>query len=145
MAKISAHGAIIGTVYFTTSAKRYMSDGVILVNKGFGWKLGPKIKPGVTPQQAFENQKRVSEEYAAKNPALIAYRSKLHALAGMDKRWKLHASIELMPNDYDGVWSETCDGYGDNVHADIEEVADLCRAYERAFEAKKEAKEAITA
>ena len=35
MAKISAHGREIGTVYFTTSAKRYMSDGKVLKNIGF--------------------------------------------------------------------------------------------------------------
>ena len=139
MAKISAHGAIIGTVYFTTAAKRYMSDGVILVNKGFGWKLGPKLKPGVNPQQAFENQKLHAEEYAANNPALTAYRKKLHALAGMDKRWKLHAAVTMMPNDYDGVWSECCDGYGDNIHADVNEIADLCRAYQWALQSQNEA------
>ena len=39
MAKISAHGREIGTVYFTTSAKRYMSDGV------GGARVAARLKP----------------------------------------------------------------------------------------------------
>jgi hypothetical protein len=39
MAKISAHGSVIGTVEYLTKAKRYMSDGVILKNSGFGWEI----------------------------------------------------------------------------------------------------------
>lgn len=56
MAKLSVHGKEIGTVYLTTKAKRYMSDGKILVNQGFGWKLGPKLKPGVTVEDAYQHQ-----------------------------------------------------------------------------------------
>ena len=52
MAKISAHGAIVGTVEYVTRAKRYMSDGVILKNDGFGWKLYGKVKPHLTPAEA---------------------------------------------------------------------------------------------
>jgi hypothetical protein len=28
------------------------------------------------------------------------------------------------------VWSECCDGYSDNIHADVDEIAKLCRLYE---------------
>ena len=54
----------------------------------------------------------------------------LHSLAGVGKAWKLHACVQLMHNDVDGVWSECCDGYSDNVHADVDEIAKLCRLYE---------------
>ena len=50
-------------------------------------------------------------------------------MAGLSKRWKLEAAVSMMPEDPDGVWSEACDGYCDNVHADIDEVAHLCRLY----------------
>lgn len=133
MAKVSAHGEIIGTVYFTTKAKRYMSDNTILVNNGQGWKLGPKLKAGVTAQTAFNNQVAKQAEFLAAQPEVAAYRKALHSLAGMSLRWKLHMAIQMMPEDCDGVWSECCDGYGDNVHADIDEIADLCRLY-RAIE-----------
>jgi hypothetical protein len=38
-----------------------------------------------------------------------------------------------MPDDCDGVWSEACDGYGDNVSADVDEVAQLCALYKLAL------------
>ena len=127
MAKCSAHGTEVGTVFFTASAKRYMSDGVILKNIGFGWKLYAKAKNSAADSYsaAVETQKA----FLAARPALAEYRRKLHKLAGMNTRWKLHSCIELLHDDPDGVWSECCDGYGDNVHADCDEVSEVCRAY----------------
>jgi hypothetical protein len=29
----------------------------------------------------------------------------------------------------DGIWSEVCDGYGDNVHASVEEIEHLVKLY----------------
>ena len=132
MAKLCAHGETIGTVFFTTSAKRYMSDGVILKNKGFGWKLAGKVKQGMTPLEAYEGQKRAQAEYLSVRPALAAYRRALHDLCGMSLRWKLDQCISMMPDDYDGVWSECCDGYGDNVSASCDEVAEVCKAWKLA-------------
>lgn len=129
MAKCSAHGQIIGTVEYITHAKRYMSDGVILKHHGFGWKVAGKVKPGIAPEQAARNAATHLDEQLRAKPAAAAYRKALHDLAGLGKRWKLHAAVRMMPDDCDGVWSECCDGYGDNVHADIDEVAELCRAY----------------
>jgi hypothetical protein len=134
MAKLSSHGSIIGTVYFTSSAKRYMSDGTVLKNSGFGWKLGPKLKAGVTPETAFENQKAHQQAFLADRPMLQAYRKELHDMAGINMRWKLHQCISMMPDDCDGVWSECCDGYGKNISADVDEVAQLCRLYQLATE-----------
>ena len=129
MAKLSAHGQEIGTIYGMTTAKRYMSDGIVLKNIGFGWKLCAKVKPGIDPAQAFANAKRRQEEKMAQYPLTTAYYRLLHDLAGMSLRWKLHAAVSMMPDDPDGVWSEACDGYGDNCSADLDEVVELCRAF----------------
>ena len=130
MAKLSAYGRIeVGTVNKLTSAKRYMSDGTVLKNIGFGWKVAGKVKPNFTPQEAFAKSAANQARALAENPAYAAYYKALHGMAGLSKRWKLHAAIELMPEDCDGVWSEACDGYGDNVHADVDEVGALCRLY----------------
>jgi len=137
MAKLSAHGSEIGTIYYVTTAKRYMSDGVVLKNHGFGWKIHGKIKPHVTPQEAFANAKSRLEAQLANFPANAAYRKELHAMAGLSKRWKLHAAISMMPDDADGVWSEACDGYGDNISADVDEVAHLCMLYKLAVDESK--------
>ena len=110
MAKISAHGKIIGTIFLTTSAKRYMSDGAILKNIGFGWKIYGKVKPGVDPAAAFEHAANRETAFRLARPCAAAYKKELHSLAGMNTRWKLHAAVQLMPDDPDGVWSEACDG-----------------------------------
>ena len=145
MAKVSAHGTEIGTIHFLTYAKRYMSDGVVLKNIGFGWKIHGKLKPGVTPEQAFNNASERSRVFRANKPAYCAYRAALHDLAGLSKRWKLHACVELMPDDPDGVWSEACDGYGDNVHADIDEVSRLCALYKDSLREQAEIPQSVTA
>ena len=110
-----------------------MSDGHVLRNDGFGWKLHGKVKAGLTPQQAFDEAKRRMETKLAERPALAAYRKELHDMAGLCKRWKLHAAVSIMPDDCDGVWSEACDGYGDNISADVDEVGKLCQLYKLAL------------
>ncbi|NTU52267.1 MAG: hypothetical protein HGA97_00910 [Chlorobiaceae bacterium] len=55
-------------------------------------------------------------------------------VAGLGKAWKLHAAIQLLGDDVDGIWSECCDGFGDNVHADVDEIAELVRLYAAALE-----------
>lgn len=147
MAKIKAHGAIVGTVELTISADRYMSDGTILRNRGQGWKLAGKVKPEFTPQEAFARRSRRVADILAARPALAAYRKALHDLCGLCKRWKVDMAISMMPDDCDGVWSEVADGYGDNVSADVDEIADLCRLYlaaQREGKAMREAAEAAT-
>ena len=71
----------------------------------------------------------LAEQLACK-PAVAAYRAALRDMAGLSKRWKLHTAVTLMPDDPDGVWSEACDGYGDNVSADLDDVVELCRLYQ---------------
>lgn len=129
MAKLSAHGQEVGTIYGLTGAKRYMSDGKILKNSGFGWKLWRKCKPEVSPAEAYQRATERQESFFRERPHYAAYRKALHDLAGLCKRWKLHSAIQMMPDDCDGVWSEACDGYGDNIHADLNEIAELCQLY----------------
>lgn len=129
MAKLSAHGSELGRLKFTTYTLAYMTDGKILRNCGDGWKLYKKCAPGVSPESAYSAALARRAEFAESHPAMMEYRKELHAIAGMGKAWKLHAAIELLGDDVDGIWSEACDGYGDNVHADVEEVAALARLY----------------
>jgi len=143
MAKLSAHGAEVGRINFTTYAKAYMADGAILKNYGQGWKLYGKCK--VSPEQAFSVAKEKHDSFMRERPALAEYRKELHALAGMGKAWKLHAALELLGDDVDGVWSEACDGYGDNVHADISEVEHLARLYRVACAESADLKQAAAA
>ena len=132
MAKLSAHGAEIGRAVYLTSTKAYMSDGAVLKNYGDGWKLSGKLKPGVTPEHAVARAVAGIAEWEQARPAGRAYKKALHAIAGQSKRYRLHLAISLMPDDCDGVWSECCDGYCDNVHASVDEIAELCALYRAA-------------
>lgn len=129
MAKLAAHGSEVGRITYLTSVKAYFSDGKVLRNQGFGWKMAGKLKEGISPLQAFENAKLRQSEDLANRPYFAAYRRELHSMAGIGKRWKLHQAVSMMPDDADGVWSTCCDGYGDNIHADIDEVTELCKLY----------------
>lgn len=134
MAKLHAYGrTIVGEIIGLTRSTRYMSDGTLLRNIGFGWKVHGRVKDGFIVEEVFAKAKAKQEKALADHPSYAEYRRALHAMAGLSKRWKLHAAIELMPDDPDGVWSDACDGYGDNVHADIDEIVELCRIYRAAF------------
>jgi len=130
MATLSKHGTEIGRITFLTYTKSYRSDGTVLKNDGLGWKLFAKCKPGVDINDVYLKAVEKQKEFLNDRPAHKAYRKELHSLAGMGKAWKLHQCVTLMHDDIDGVWSSACDGYGDNIHADVEEIAKLCRLYE---------------
>jgi len=139
MAKLSANGrTIVGSIDYIASTKRVMSDGVILENKGHGWKVAGKVKPGFTPEQAFTQGKAKHEATLAARPALAAYRAALHDACGLAKRWALHTAITLMPDDPDGVWSNCVDSYP-KVDADLDDIVRLCGLYTRAKAEKEEA------
>ena len=144
MAKLRAHGQEIGTIYTCTTAKRYMSDGHVLKNIGFGWKRFATVKDGIAPSDAYANAAEKRRAWLAQRPAMATYMRALHDLAGMDKRWKLHAAVQLMPDDCDGVWSEACDGYGDNISAGVDEIGELCRDYRAALAESSAFKVAVT-
>lgn len=145
MAKLSAHGHQVGRIEFLTYAKAYCADGKILKNDGSGWKLHSKCKPGITPEAAYAAAVERQRAFLADRPMHAAYRKALHDMAGLSKRWKLHLAVQMMPQDPDGVWSEACDGYGDNVHADVDEVCELCRLYESAMTEQAELKDPTNA
>lgn len=145
MARISAHGDIVGTIDYVRQSKRYMSDGVILKNAGFGWKLAGKVKPGFDILEVYQKAKANHDALLEKRPALAAFRAAAHDACGLSKRWKLIAAIELMPDDADGVWSEACDGYGDNVYLSVDEVSELCRLYQACVAEGKEMQTATMA
>ena len=134
MARLSAHGTEIGRLEFSDYRKAYMADGKILKDRGHGWKLWGKCKPGVTPEAAYENAKRKQAEKLSARPALAAYVDYVRSLAPLSKRWKLTLALSMMPDDPDGIYSDCCDSYGDNVEADLDDICKLCDLYRAACE-----------
>lgn len=118
-----------------------MEDGKVLKNAGFGWKIAGTLKAGITPLEGFNNAKRNWEEKLANRPSFANYVRELHSMTGLCNRWKLAQAIQLLGDDVDGIWSECCDGYGDNISADVDEVANLVFLYGAAMLELKALKE----
>jgi hypothetical protein len=137
MAKLSAHGTIVGTVERTLSLKRYMSDRSILVNRGAGWKLAGRVKAGVSPADAFEAERNRIERFFHERPEADAFRKALHKLAPLPKRGEVYVAISMMPDDPDGVWSTLCDRPV-VIDRDLDDIEKLCRLFNAAQRAKTE-------
>jgi hypothetical protein len=129
MATLTKHGKEIGRIEYKTSIEAYFENGDILVNHGFGWKEYGKVKPGINPIDVYNKKRESLKLHYEKYPIWKSFVSELHEIAGIKDRWKLFEAVKMMPDDPDGVWSEVCDGYGDNLHASIEEIVILCRKY----------------
>lgn len=137
MATLSSKGKNeIGRIEGLTKTLAYFDNREILVNYGFGWKLYGKIKPDCNPAESYRKQINKIAESDKKRPFYAAYKKAL-IRAGHSKRSLLHTAIELMPDDPDGVWSETCDSYGNNLHVSIEDICELCKLYKLSLEESK--------
>jgi hypothetical protein len=132
MAKLSAHGTEIGRIEFVAYRKAYFSDGAILKDSGFGWKLHAKVKAGIDPAQAFENAKSKAAAFLRQRPAFAEYRRFIHSLAPLSRRWKLITALHAMPDDTDGIHSECCNGHYDDIDADLDDIVKLCELYRAA-------------
>ena len=108
-----------------------MSDGQILRNSGHGFKLYKKWNPGVDVVAATARIAAIHSHREVTMPTWCAYRRSMISTCCVSLRWKMEATIELMPNDADGVWS-TMDDF--NHHFDIGEIVALCAVY-RAWKA----------
>lgn len=134
MTTVSAHGREVGRIYYTTFAKAYMEDGVILITNAGKWTVYGRCRSGFTPEQAYAIARRTQDDLYMRNPALKVYRDRLRSVAGIGKAWKLHSAIQHLGEDIDGIWSECCNGYGGTIHATPEEIGELVRYYNMALE-----------
>ena len=83
MATLSKHGTEIGRLVYVDYVKSYRSDGTVLKNHGFGWKMAGKVKPGADIVDVYQKAVEHQRDFLAKYPAHAAYRKMLHSLAGV--------------------------------------------------------------
>lgn len=134
MAKLSAHGREeLLRLEYPTHRLAVMSDGKILKNSGSGWREFKRLKPEVNP---VDYAIRTKATYDARPRSFHAYVKAVMDAVTLENRWRLHAAIELMPTDPDGVWSELDSFSGPLV--EIDECVELCRLYQSAVEEAKE-------
>ncbi|SRR6266705_3065054 len=136
MATKSKHGATLCEIERLCSKYAYMSDGTILINRGDGWKVKGRVKPGFDPADVA---RRAQERYAqllAERPAFADYRQALHANVCNGQRYLVHEVLNMLANDPDGVWSELNDMA--HIAIDVDECVTLCHLHEESTrEAKK--------
>lgn len=135
MATLSKHGEKIGEIEYIHSKIAVMSDGKLLKNSGYGWKLWHKCKPDCTPQQAYEARLAALERRMDACPAWAEFRQLMRAEFSFTHRGLVHTIIDSMPQDPDGCWSELND-YA-NIPVDIDTMVKLCQLW---TEAEKELK-----
>ena len=131
MAKLSAKGReLVGEIKFIRSTRRYMSDGSILENKGFGWKVFGKVKQGYDIAETYAKAKASHDAKLASRPALAAWH---HAALQepISRRWRILLAFDMMPDDLDGVYSTLTEGY-DALELTLDDVAELARLREAA-------------
>lgn len=143
MATLQAHGREIGRIEFPEMRLAYMADGKILRNRGDGWKLFKKVKPGVDPREAYRLRLAAREDAVRRNPTYGLYIRELTKLAGsLECRARLHMMIEMMPTDPDGIWSELADGYDEMSRKigriEIDDLCSVCALYRGAVETAQE-------
>jgi len=137
MARLCKHGQEIGRVETVGKTFAYFANGDVLANSDGSWRIHGKVKPESTPTQAYENHKAKIVRICREKPAYAEYRHAVMQAAPVSTRWKLLAAMEVLGDDIDGIWSETCDGYRDNLHLSVEEVAEVVRL-RKAAELEKE-------
>jgi len=128
MAKLSAHGVELFREDLLTKRYAYMSDGVVLVNRGDGWKKHGKVKTGMTPEAAINIIKDRAAEFDHTHPAWIAYRSAVHAVVPLESRWHLCEAVKTLQNDPDGLYAELTDDFSGRFHhVTVNDCIELCK------------------
>lgn len=130
MAKLSAHDISKDRIVnFLTFKKAYGTDGIILIDRGDGWKKYGKVKEGFTPDQALARAKEKQAEKERNQPFYAKFKKALHAETTMKNRAEVMALIQIMYDDPDGIWA-TLDDYG--MRIEITDLCELCQLYKLA-------------
>jgi hypothetical protein len=131
MATITAHKGSAGKLETLYTWYNYCNDGKVLINTGSGWKKLGKIKPGVSPLQAYQKAKEKLDNTLAKNPCYAKFQNTLHSMTTQKNRLSVYFRVVDCKNDSDGLFSyfdDTC-WSSDNPHLTIDDCLALCKTY----------------
>jgi len=140
MAALKHHGTELLRLEMGSYRKAYMSDGAILRDCGGGWKKWGKVKSHINLADHIAKTKAFYENVTPDRYHRNAYR--VHMITEfpcLETRVMVHATLEMLANDIDGVWSELEDR---GAQQSLEDVRKLCELYEAAC---REGKEAMSA
>ena len=105
MATLSKQG--YETERFDLLRKSYSvrSNGHVLKNEGFGWKM-VTLKPGVTAGQFAEDLRAKQSRQVLDRPSFCAYKEAVLREFALSVRWRYLTAVDLLGADTDGIWSE---------------------------------------
>jgi hypothetical protein len=118
MATLSKNGTEIVRFDRLKASYSIRSNGKVLKNEGFGWKLCA-LKPGKTAQDL-----RLSLETreATLSPEYRAYRKAVQAEFPLSERWQYLTFRDLLCSDLDGIYTELQDR---QIYTDLDTLREL--------------------
>lgn len=140
MAALSKHGEELARIEGLTTRKAYMSDGTVLKNIGFGWKIGAKVRPGFDVREVARRALEIHATMPDRMPARYAFQSFFHDNAPFGQRWKVKSALDMMPDDIDGVWATLDDDYQTRGLLSVDDVRKLAELNRAAIEEQKHRK-----
>ena len=118
MATLSKNGVETARVELLRKTYSFRSNGKVLKNDGFGWKL-VTLKQGVSPDQFLANLKA---REAGLSPLFREYRALVQSEFPLSIRWRYLEMANLLDEDVDGIWAHL-DDHG--LHVDLETLQEL--------------------
>lgn len=118
MATLSKNGIETARVELLRKTYSFRSNGKVLKNDGFGWKL-VTLKEGVSPEQFLAN---LRSREANLTPLFREYRSRVQSEFPLSIRWRYLEMSFLLDGDIDGIWAHL-DDHG--IHVDLETLREL--------------------
>ena len=129
MATLQAHGTELFRWSGICFEKAYMSDGTLLKNRGYGWKVHGKVKAGLDPVTVAESAKNRQAAMRLERPALENLRRVMVEVGGgLKNRVMIDMAFDCMPDDPDGVWAELDDNWETRGKYTFEDIMEIYRA-----------------
>ena len=105
MATLSKNGTELVRFDRLKASYSIRSNGKVLKNEGFGWKLCP-LKPGKTSQDLRTS---LEKREATLSPEYRAYRKAVQSEFPLSERWQYLTLRDLLGSDLDGIYTELQD------------------------------------
>lgn len=134
MACLSKNGSEVFRVDALKYSLSFRSNGKVLKNQGFGWKV---LKLSVPFDDALAKHKATQENLSR---AYLDYRRAVQSEFPLPVRWQYLTLRDLLGDDLDGIYSDLQDRH---IYTDLDtlrELHDLHQAYRADVEARKTGK-----
>lgn len=129
MATLSKHGRYT-IIEYANFNRALCEDGNILINRGEGWKLWKRLKAGRKYDEVVKTFGK------SRTPAYDELLNLLKDVTGsLKRRATLVNLIQLLDDDFDGIWVHYNDTYPEDTIT-CDEISQVYEAYQRVLKEK---------